>query len=488
MKVVILTPLSLEQDAVRPHLVSPGFHLNGSSTYLTGGFKGRHESYHLAVFETGSRNSAVALAAEKALSLFQPNIAILLGIAGGVKDVAIGDVAVGTKAYGYESGKQATDGFVYRPDVYLSSQALVAQARLVAKSDEWKKRSRYAADKKVTFGPIASGDKVIASTKSDIYLSLKTHLNDTVALEMEAAGFGYALSHHPYVHSINIRSISDLLDHKTEGDSQGLQQQAAANAAAFAFELLYQLDPKHLNLPLMNAKELAKVIYDNINPAIQSEINGTSGQGAIWERVKPLLANELLELMDDPDDEDAKAAIRNKLKRVMTDNEVLKKELEGMLAKETDGGGGDHSVRIENSKNVVQGNTISVGGNFHLGDQTNIGKKYEVRDTAGNVYIADTINIEQATSAHGAPLDGKELNAVKMQVVQNKIKPALNTLLEHTAHDQDLNNQVVLLASRWNQLQKEMNMNIISKSHANIEYNRIRAALLDTIDEMDGGF
>lgn len=488
MKVVILTPLSLEQDAVRPHLLSPGFHLDGSNAYLTGGFDGRHQFYDIAVFETGPRNSAVALAAEKALSLFHPNIAILLGIAGGVKDVAIGDVAVGTKAYGYESGKQTTDGFVYRPDVYLSSQALVAQARLVAKSNDWKKRSDYAPNRKVTFGPIASGDKVIASTKSDIYLHLKTHLNDTVALEMEAAGFGQALSHHPYVHPINIRGISDLLDHKSEGDSQGLQQQAAANAAAFVFEFLYQLDPKHLNLPLMNAKELAKAIYENINPAIQSEVNGASGQGAIWKKVKPLLAGELQELMDDPDDEDAKAAIRNKLKRVMTENETLKMELEDMLVQEKGDKAVDNSVHIEKSKNVVQGSTISVGGNFHLGDQTNIGKNYEVRDTAGNVYIADTINIEQAVSTHGAPLDGKELNAVKMQVVQNKIKPALNTLLEHSAHDQDLNNQVVLLASRWNQLQKEKNMNIISKNHADIEYNRIRAALLDTIDEMDRGF
>jgi hypothetical protein len=415
VKVVILTPLSLEQDAARPYLLSPGFHLDGSNAYLTGGFEGRHQFYDIAVFETGPRNSAVALAAEKALSLFHPNIAILLGIAGGVKDVAIGDVAVGTKAYGYESGKQTTDGFVYRPDVYLSSQALVAQARLVAKSNDWKKRSEYAPNRNVTFGP-------------------------------------------------------------------------AANAAAFVFEFLYQLDPKHLNLPLMNAKELAKAIYENINPAIQSEVNGASGQGAIWKKVRPLLAGELGELMDDPDDEDAQAAIRNKLKRVMTENETLKKELEDMLVQEKGDKAVGNSVHIEKSKNVVQGSTISVGGNFHLGDQTNIGKNYEVRDTAGNVYIADTINIEQAASTHGAPLDGKELNAVKMQVVQNKIKPALNTLLEHSAHDQDLNNQVVLLASRWNQLQKEKNMNIISKSHADIEYNRIRAALLDTIDEMDRGF
>lgn len=44
---------------------------------------------------------------------------------------------------------------------------------------------------------------------------------------------------------------------------------------------------------------------------------------------------------------------------------------------------------------------------FHFGDQANIGKKYEVRDTVGNVYIADAINIEQAANTHGAPLDNQ---------------------------------------------------------------------------------
>ncbi len=488
LNITLFTPLSLEQDAVRPFLQGAVDQTDGGITYLTGHFEGLHQSYHVTVVETGPRNSAVALAAERAVLAFRPSIAILLGIAGGVKDVAIGDVVVGTKAYSYESGKDTASGFVYRPEVYLSSRPLIALARLVAKNDAWKKRSTYAKGKKTTFGPIASGDKVIATTDSDNYRHIKLHLNDTVALEMEAAGFGQTLSNHPYIHTINIRSISDLLDHKSEGDGRGLQQHAAANAAAFTFELLYQLDPKQLNLPIMTTKELVKTIYENIAPAIQSEMNGLPSQGGLWEKLKPLLSNELQELKADPSDEDAQAAIRIKLKRALNENETLKKDLENMLEKVNAGGTEDNSVHIENSKNVIQGSNISIGGNAHIGDKTEIGKKYEVKEVGGNVYIAETINIEQASSTHGLPLKSPELNTLKSEVMKNNIKPAIKMLLAHSSHDQDLNNQIILLASRWNQLQREKNMNIISKSQANIEYNRIRAALLDTIDEMEGAF
>ena len=488
MNVVILTPLSLEMDAVRPHLHDELFHFDGSNSYLTGHFKGRHQSYKIIVYETGSRNSPVALATERAIQAFHPSIIILLGIAGGVKDVEIGDVAVATKAYGYESGKDTPTGFVYRPEVYLSSKPLVNQARLIAKTNDWKKRSAHAEGQNVIFGPIASGDKVIATTKSAIYQNIKHHMNDTVAIEMEAVGFGQALSNHPRIQAINIRSISDLLDHKSVGDRQGFQLQAAANAAAFAFELLYQLDPKTLNFPTMSStKQIVKKIYDLIKSSVESELDDIPGQGDIWETVKPFLTSELQELKDDPEDEDAYAAIRNKLKRTLSQNEELKKKIEEFLKRETPNVV-DKSVHIDKSKNVIQGSDISAQGDIHIGDKTEINKKYEIRDIEGNVYLADTINIERVSNAHKGPLADTQLSSVKMQVMQNKIKPAITTLLEHSIHDQDLNNQIILLASRWNQLQREKNMNTITKGQANVEYNRIRAALLDTIDEIENDF
>ena len=355
MKVLILTPLSLERDAVLLHLMNPQIQQEGGRVYFTGQFDGNHQIFQITVLEAGSKNTIVALAAEQAIQYAKPLMVVLTGIAGGVKDVAIGDVVVGNTAYGYDSGKETDSGFAYRPHVHHFSKPLLALAKIVEIVNQWRQISNPPVTGNVFYGPIASGDKVVASKGSEAYHRIKKHLNDTIALEMESAGFGEALSNHPHLLSINIRGISDLLDKKSEGDEGLRQRTAAANAAAFLFEMINQLDPKKM---LQNVIETAEV-------------------------------------------------------------------------------------------------------------------------------AVKTINIEVASGERGAPLTPPEINSIKMQVIQNKIKSALKTLLGHTAHDGDLHNQVILLASRWNQLQREQKMNTITRGHAQVEFNRIRAALLDTVDEME---
>ena len=69
--------------------------------------------YHLSTAHSvmAVKNVDMALATEKAIQAFKPQIALLIGIAGGVKDVGIGDLLIAKKAYGYESGKEDVDGY-----------------------------------------------------------------------------------------------------------------------------------------------------------------------------------------------------------------------------------------------------------------------------------------------------------------------------------------------------------------------------------------
>lgn len=376
VQVVILTPIAVECRAVGKHLDHLKQEMIGGRLYATGFFKGRHHHYEVVLQETGSKNATLALAAENAIRRFQPAIILLVGIAGGVKDVRIGDVVVGTQAYGYESGKETDKGPVARPNVLPYSEVLIETARLVSRKDAWRQRTAASSrDAKVFFGPIASGDKVIASTASPLYKYLKRHYNDTLALEMESIGFAQAVNPHRQVHALNIRAVSDLLDHKSDGDEAARQEMAADKAAGFVMELLYELNASPFMIPVMDAKTLAKEIYALLFPLPESirEIGndfanaGNNEIREIWKKVKPLFIEEVEELAKDPEDVDAQAGVRNGLKKALEGEEELRGEL-AELVEMAKSRGAAASISVVNSKNVVAGSSIQVGGDFRVGD------------------------------------------------------------------------------------------------------------------------
>ena len=136
-----------------------------------------------------------------------------IGIAGGIKDVQIGDVVVAPKVYGYESGA-AKEEFLTRPDVTLSSYILEQKARSEARKDDWIKRIKQIKlnrPPQVFVGPIAAGEKVLKSTQSSVYEFLRSHYNDTLAVDMEGHGFLKAARANE-VNAVVIRGISDLFD------------------------------------------------------------------------------------------------------------------------------------------------------------------------------------------------------------------------------------------------------------------------------------
>lgn len=286
----VITALPIERQAVLAHLREREVVEHEAGThYSVGCFDGENETWRVFVAEVGMGNVSAAVETERVIQEFSPSHCLFVGVAGGLKDVSIGDVVASSKVYGYELGK-AREDFAPRPDFGSPTHALVQKAKTVAEEESWLLRiqGRSQSDPCALVAPIAAGEKVVASKKSDIYRLLKENFSDAVAIEMEGYGFFKAVHANHAVKAIAVRGISDLIEGKKEADASGSQDLAAQHAAAFAFEILAQIEspPKTADgkeSGHLNGDDAREIYYRLVPTAVELYPQGP-GENQIWAR------------------------------------------------------------------------------------------------------------------------------------------------------------------------------------------------------------
>ena len=227
--VVILTAIDKESTAVRGVMTDVRSEQVRGTRFWTGNF----DTWNIALAEIGPGNNTAAAIAERALAHFKPKYAAFVGVAGGLKDVQLGDVVVATKVYGYESGKAVPGAFRPRPDVRTSDHVLEHLARAARSEPPW-----AGGKPRIFVGPIAAGEKVVADNAGHVAELIASTYGDALAVEMEGRGFLEAVHIHAGCHAVVVRGISDLLIGKADADALDWQSKAAENAVRFFCSML----------------------------------------------------------------------------------------------------------------------------------------------------------------------------------------------------------------------------------------------------------
>jgi nucleoside phosphorylase len=105
------------------------------------------------------------------------------------------------------------------------------------------KNPAEGAEPAVYIAAIASGEKLLASNRSDICRLLASDYGNVAAVDMEGAGFLRAAYANPGIEALLVRGISDLLNDAEDGRAQDAKM-AAEHASAFAFEVLASFEPE----------------------------------------------------------------------------------------------------------------------------------------------------------------------------------------------------------------------------------------------------
>jgi len=305
--ILVLTALSIERDAVISHLTDVKLekHPEVGMDYHRGFFTTPSGNIDVVVGRTDQTNINAALETERALQHFKPSYAFYVGVAGGLKDVKVGDIVIGTDVIGYERGKAEDGMFKPRPQFGASSYDLERAANSFAISNSWKTIStvlvdaHFAPEISVFSGTIASGEKVDASYKSDLHKYIKENASHALAIEMEGLGFLTVCRTRPSVRSLLLRGISDLVNDKGKMDGKGSQSYASNNVAAFLFGLISKLDLIDVKNEISKSKHLREIacklyprgvedrkVWERAGGDLSLVTLNTQGKGQWYEAIK----------------------------------------------------------------------------------------------------------------------------------------------------------------------------------------------------------
>ncbi|MGF1681145.1 5'-methylthioadenosine/S-adenosylhomocysteine nucleosidase [Photobacterium minamisatsumaniensis] len=201
MKIGIIGAMEQEVAILKDQLTNRETHNKAGCTFYTGTLNGAD----VVLLQSGIGKVAAAVGTAVLLEIFQPDVVLNTGSAGGFdSSLNLGDVVISTEvryhdanvtAFGYEMGQMAQ-----QPAAFLSDSKLMDVAEQALASME----NTHAVR-----GLICTGDEFVCSPERQSFI--REHFPTVIAVEMEAAAIAQAC-HQFNVPFVVVRAISDVAD------------------------------------------------------------------------------------------------------------------------------------------------------------------------------------------------------------------------------------------------------------------------------------
>jgi nucleoside phosphorylase len=169
---------------------------------------------------SGPGNNAAVIATKNTILAFDPRCILVVGVAGGLGNIRLGDVVVADRICAYEYGK-VDHGFQPRHDLDSPTDASIASAArtLADRYPGWymeltQHQGGMSLSPRIEVGKVASGDKVVDDTTDNFFAHIIKSREKLHAVEMEGAGAAAAIQDAREMRQAisfgMIRGISDL--------------------------------------------------------------------------------------------------------------------------------------------------------------------------------------------------------------------------------------------------------------------------------------
>ncbi len=229
VNIILLTATQIERDSVLK-LMRP---IEGMNKILRGSiqsetyFLGKYGTYNVALIMTGTGSIKTILKMKAAFDFWKPKVAIMCGIAFGIKekDQKMGDVLVSEKIIQYEIEKKSKVA-IPRGAIPESSAILLDRFKNVT---NWEFELAENIYSKIIIGALLSGEKVI--NDADFLQELINKYKQAIGGEMEGAGF-YEAAKSNDIEWIIVKGICDWAFEKNDS-FQLLAAKAAADLVHF---------------------------------------------------------------------------------------------------------------------------------------------------------------------------------------------------------------------------------------------------------------